>query len=209
MLADSGMRHLAPHARRRYRAITSSPSKRIFDNSKVSDHFAIIPTLQAPSGLSDAEQKLYDLVARRFMAVFFPSAEYMVTTSISTVRAPCFQNRRQGTGQARLARHLRQGSRRRSGRRQRRRQGPEPGTRRSWRKAPYQPGRPQGPEDPPPSTLQRSHAAGCHGRRWQDRRRRRTARSHARKRPGHASHPRRHHRGPDQRKIPACAKAAR
>jgi DNA topoisomerase-3 len=49
----------------------------------VSDHFAIIPTLQAPSGLSEAEQKLYDLVVRRFMAVFFPSAEYMVTTRIS------------------------------------------------------------------------------------------------------------------------------
>jgi DNA topoisomerase IA len=64
------------------------PSKRIFDNSKVSDHFAIIPTTQAPSGLSEAEQKLYDLVVRRFMAVFFPSAEYTVTTRISggTVR---------------------------------------------------------------------------------------------------------------------------
>ena len=48
------------------------PTKRIFDNSKVSDHFAIIPTTQAPSGLSEAEQKLYDLVVRRFMAVFFP-----------------------------------------------------------------------------------------------------------------------------------------
>jgi DNA topoisomerase III len=51
----------------------------------VSDHFAIIPTLQAPSGLSEAEQKLYDLVVRRFLAVFFPSAEFMVTTRISTV----------------------------------------------------------------------------------------------------------------------------
>ena len=63
------------------------PSKRVFDNAKVSDHFAIIPTLQAPSGLSEAEQKLYDLVVRRFMAVFFPSAEYQVTTRISTVAA--------------------------------------------------------------------------------------------------------------------------
>ncbi|MDP2987831.1 DNA topoisomerase III, partial [Hydrogenophaga sp.] len=52
--------------------------------SKVSDHFAIIPTLQAPSGLSDAEQKLYDLVVRRFLAVFFPSAEFMVTTRITS-----------------------------------------------------------------------------------------------------------------------------
>ena len=81
-------RHAAPGAFAK-QAIDDNyvkPSKRIFDNAKVSDHFAIIPTLQAPSGLSDAEQKLYDLVARRFMSVFFPSAEYLVTTRIS--RAP-------------------------------------------------------------------------------------------------------------------------
>lgn len=84
MLADSGMRHLAPHAATALAGNYVRPSKRIFDNSKVSDHFAIIPTLQAPSGLSEAEQKLYDLVVRRFMAVFFPSAEYTVTTRIST-----------------------------------------------------------------------------------------------------------------------------
>ncbi|MES2508936.1 MAG: DNA topoisomerase III [Pseudomonadota bacterium] len=83
MLADSGMRHLAPHAAVALKGNYIKPSKRIFDNAKVSDHFAIIPTLQAPSGLSDAEQKLYDLVVRRFMAVFYPSAEYMVTTRIS------------------------------------------------------------------------------------------------------------------------------
>ena len=85
MLADSGMRHLEPFAKTALKEGYVRPSKRVFDNSKVSDHFAIIPTLQAPQGLSDAEQKLYDLVVRRFMAVFFPSAEYMVTTRISTV----------------------------------------------------------------------------------------------------------------------------
>jgi DNA topoisomerase-3 len=63
----------------------------VFDNSKVSDHFAIIPTTQAPSGLSDAEQKLYDLVVRRFMAIFFPSAEYLVTTRISEVQGHHFK----------------------------------------------------------------------------------------------------------------------
>ncbi len=83
MLADSGMRHLAPHALVALNNNYIRPSKRIFDNAKVSDHFAIIPTLQAPSGLSDAEQKLYDLVVRRFMAVFYPSAEYQITTRIS------------------------------------------------------------------------------------------------------------------------------
>ena len=87
MLADSGMKHLAPHALTALNNGFIRPSKRVFDNSKVSDHFAIIPTLQAPSGLSDAEQKLYDLVVRRFLAVFFPSAEFMVTTRITSVSA--------------------------------------------------------------------------------------------------------------------------
>lgn len=85
MLANSGMRHLAPFAQQAVDNNYVKPSKRIFDNAKVSDHFAIIPTLQAPSGLSDAEQKLYDFVVRRFLSVFFPSAEYQVTTRISTV----------------------------------------------------------------------------------------------------------------------------
>ncbi|MDM0014152.1 DNA topoisomerase III [Variovorax sp. J22P168] len=85
MLATSGMKHLAPFAQQAVDNNYVKPSKRIFDNAKVSDHFAIIPTLQAPSGLSDAEQKLYDFVVRRFMSVFFPSAEYQVTTRISTV----------------------------------------------------------------------------------------------------------------------------
>src|SRR6478752_12381 len=83
MLANSGMRHLAPFAQQAIDGNYVKPSKRIFDNAKVSDHFAIIPTLQAPSGLSDAEQRLYDLVVKRFLSVFFPSAEFMVTTRIS------------------------------------------------------------------------------------------------------------------------------
>ena len=85
MLADSGMTHLAPHALVALNNGYIKPTKRVFDNSKVSDHFAIIPTLQAPSGLSDAEQKLYDLVVRRFLAVFFPPAEFTVTTRITRV----------------------------------------------------------------------------------------------------------------------------
>jgi DNA topoisomerase III len=85
MLATSGMKHLAPFAKQAVDGNYVKPNKRIFDNAKVSDHFAIIPTLQAPSGLSEAEQRLYDFVVRRFMSVFFPSAEYQVTTRISTV----------------------------------------------------------------------------------------------------------------------------
>ncbi|NVO06827.1 MAG: DNA topoisomerase III [Rhodoferax sp.] len=92
MLADSGMRHLAPHAATALKGGYIKPTKRVFDNAKVSDHFAIIPTLQAPSGLSEAEQKVYDLVVRRFMAVFFPSAEYQVTTRITTVATPAISH---------------------------------------------------------------------------------------------------------------------
>ena len=91
MLADSGMRHLAPHALTALNNNYLKPTKRVFDNAKVSDHFAIIPTLQAPSGLSEAEQKIYDLVVRRFMAVFYPSAEYQVTTRITTVAPHSFK----------------------------------------------------------------------------------------------------------------------
>src|SRR5258706_11743226 len=61
------------------------PNKRIFDNSKISDHFAIIPTLQTPKQLNEAEQKIYDLVVRRFLAVFYPAAEYLQTTRITRV----------------------------------------------------------------------------------------------------------------------------
>ena len=199
-------RHAAPGALRAAGASTSNyvkPSKRIFDNAKVSDHFAIIPTLQAPSGLSDAEQKLYDLVVRRFLSVFFPSAEYQVTTRISQARGPQLQDRGQGAGQAGLAGDLGQGSRRRGGRRQGRRQGPEPGAGQAGRDGAHRDGRAQGPEDPAAGALLGSHAAGRHGRRRQVRGRRRAARGHAGEGPGHAGHPRGHHRRPDQREVHA------
>jgi len=61
------------------------PNKRIFDNAKISDHFAIIPTLQAPKHLNEIEQKLYDMVVRRFLAVFHPAAEFLQTTRITRV----------------------------------------------------------------------------------------------------------------------------
>ena len=65
----------------------AKPNKRIFDNTKISDHFAIIPTLQTPKHLNDAEQKLYDMVVRRFLAVFYPAAEYLQTTRITRMEA--------------------------------------------------------------------------------------------------------------------------
>ncbi len=67
------------------------PNKRIFNNAKVSDHFAIIPTLQAPKHLSEPEFKLYDMVVKRFLAVFYPAAEYLITTRITRVENEPFK----------------------------------------------------------------------------------------------------------------------
>jgi DNA topoisomerase-3 len=69
------------------------PNKRIFDNSKVSDHFAIIPTgVIPPKELPEAEQKLFDMVLRRFVSVFFPAAEFEVTTRITRVGKDAFKS---------------------------------------------------------------------------------------------------------------------
>ncbi len=67
------------------------PNRRIFDNKKVSDHFAIIPTLQIPRELSDAEAKIYELITKRFLAVFFPAAEFRLTTRITEVSGHHFK----------------------------------------------------------------------------------------------------------------------
>jgi DNA topoisomerase III len=68
------------------------PNRRIFNNAKVSDHFAIIPTNEAPRNLSEAEQKLYDMVTRRFLAVFYPAAEFLETTRITRVEGEPFRS---------------------------------------------------------------------------------------------------------------------
>src|SRR5438477_1848204 len=75
----------APFARQILKQGWVKPNKRIFDNTKISDHFAIIPTLQTPKHLNEAEQKLYDFVVRRFLAVFYPAAEYLQTTRITRI----------------------------------------------------------------------------------------------------------------------------
>jgi DNA topoisomerase-3 len=89
--ALAGQGAYAPFAKQIAKGGWVKPNKRIFDNAKISDHFAIIPTLEAPRGLSEAEQKIYDLVARRFLAIFFPAAEYLVTTRITTVEGHQFK----------------------------------------------------------------------------------------------------------------------
>ena len=68
------------------------PNKRIFNNAKISDHFAIIPTAQMPKVLSEEESKIYDMVARRFLAVFYPAAEFLVTMRITRVEMEPFKS---------------------------------------------------------------------------------------------------------------------
>jgi DNA topoisomerase-3 len=64
-------------------------SKRVFDSSKVTDHHAIIPTGVIPQGLTDVEQKVFDLVARRFIGVFLPDCKFSTTTVLGEVRGDC------------------------------------------------------------------------------------------------------------------------
>jgi DNA topoisomerase-3 len=85
MEALAGDREYAPFAKSVLKNGWVKPNRRIFDNSRISDHFAIIPTTQAPKNLNEAERKLYDFVVRRFLAVFHPSAEFLQTTRITTV----------------------------------------------------------------------------------------------------------------------------
>jgi DNA topoisomerase-3 len=68
------------------------PNKRIFNNAKISDHFAIIPTSLAPKSLSEPEQKLYDLVTKRFLAIFYPAAEFLETNRITRVEGEPFKS---------------------------------------------------------------------------------------------------------------------
>ena len=82
---------LAIHARKALSAGWVHPNKRIFNNAKVSDHFAIVPTGVAPKGLTETEEKIYDMVARRFVAVFYPAAQFEVTTRITRVEGEAFK----------------------------------------------------------------------------------------------------------------------
>ena len=67
------------------------PTKRIFNTAKVSDHFAIIPTGKVPPAkLEDGALKIYQLVLRRFLAIFYPHAEYELTRRITRVEQDCF-----------------------------------------------------------------------------------------------------------------------
>ncbi|MEO6567821.1 MAG: DNA topoisomerase [Opitutaceae bacterium] len=76
---------LAAHADKVLEAGWLRPNKRIFNNAQISDHFAIIPTATESKQLEEMEAKVYDMIARRFVAAFYPAAEFDVTTRISSV----------------------------------------------------------------------------------------------------------------------------
>jgi DNA topoisomerase III len=80
-----------PHAHKALGNNWVKPSKRIFNNAKISDHFAIIPTGTAPQGLDEVQQKIYDMIVRRFISVFFPAAQFEVTTRITRVAKDAFK----------------------------------------------------------------------------------------------------------------------
>ena len=61
-------------------------SKKVFDNSKVTDHHAIIPTGVQPQGLTDMEKRVFDLIARRFIAIFYPDCQFSTTTVLGKVK---------------------------------------------------------------------------------------------------------------------------
>jgi len=80
-----------PFARRVLDNNWVKPNKRIFNNAKVSDHFAIIPTGTVPRSLDNQERALFDMVTKRFVAVFFPPAQYENTTRVTRVEGEPFK----------------------------------------------------------------------------------------------------------------------
>jgi DNA topoisomerase-3 len=92
--AAGALPDLAPFAEKLLGGQKLPISKRIVDDSKVTDHHAIVPTNKKSSGgLSPDETKVYDLVARRFVAVFFPAARFENTTVVTEVRKEMFLSR--------------------------------------------------------------------------------------------------------------------
>src|SRR6266567_2725226 len=82
---------LATHAEKALRNEWIKPTKRVFNNAKVSDHHAIIPTGTSTAHLDDFERKIFDMVARRTIAVFYPAAQFEVTTRITRIEGEPFK----------------------------------------------------------------------------------------------------------------------
>ncbi|MFM8983491.1 MAG: DNA topoisomerase 3, partial [Spartobacteria bacterium] len=91
ILSGLEIKDLAAHARHALEKGWIGLNRRVFNSAKVTDHFAIIPTGVSPSKLDDFELKIYDMVARRFVAAFFPVAKFEVTTRITRVEQEAFK----------------------------------------------------------------------------------------------------------------------
>jgi DNA topoisomerase-3 len=76
---------IADHAQQVVAKDWVKPNKRIFNNAQVSDHFAIVPTGEAPKRLTSEEERIYEMVCQRFVAIFFPPAEFDVTTRTTVI----------------------------------------------------------------------------------------------------------------------------
>ncbi|MFO7726548.1 MAG: DNA topoisomerase [Oceanipulchritudo sp.] len=76
---------VSDHARKVLENDWVKPNKRIFNNAQVSDHFAIVPTGEAPKRLNSEEERIYEMVCQRFVAIFFPPAEFDVTTRLTVL----------------------------------------------------------------------------------------------------------------------------
>ncbi len=83
---------LSGHAQKALSQGWVKPNKRIFNDAKVSDHHAIIPTGVSPKSLDDFEMKVYEMIARRFIAVFYPPAQFEVTMRITRVENEAFKS---------------------------------------------------------------------------------------------------------------------
>ncbi len=91
VLAGLEIPDLANHARHALDKGWIGLNRRVFNSAKVTDHFAIIPTGVSPKALDDFELKIYDMVARRFVAAFYPVAKFEVTTRITRVEKEAFR----------------------------------------------------------------------------------------------------------------------
>ncbi len=136
MLATSQHSHLAPFARQALEHNYLRPTKRVFDNSQVSDHFAIIPTTQAPSGPVRGRAKAVRPGGAPLHGGVLPGRAVPDHHAHQPGGAAPFQDRGQGAHPPRLAGHLRQRSGQRNRRWQRRRQRPAPGGRAAGRTPP-------------------------------------------------------------------------
>ncbi|MCS7009538.1 MAG: DNA topoisomerase, partial [Chthoniobacterales bacterium] len=92
ILSSIHIQELVPFAKQALDSGWVKLNPRIFDNSKVTDHHAIIPTNTPPKSLDDAETKIYDLVTRRLVAIFYPPARFEITTRISIVQGESFRS---------------------------------------------------------------------------------------------------------------------